>query len=111
MKDKLINLSLLTIILASALYTAATIGYTQGYDKASEAPISPTFWIDNECYSKNATVHPTELYNELGEIIGMHVMIRDDRGDAFITFTNKDYATWHEDFTSWSMAFKEASLK
>jgi hypothetical protein len=97
------------LIAVSLMLAIEQFGYVRGYDKASEQSVSPTFWIDNECYSKDATVHPTDLYNELGEVIGMHVMIRDDRGDAFITFTDKDYATWEEDFTSWSMAFREGA--
>lgn len=98
-----------TILILIAIICLTVSAYNYGYNDAYIEPVSPTFWIDNECYSRDATVHPTDLHNELGEIIGKHVMIRDDRGDAFITFTDKDYATWQEDFTSWSMAFREGA--
>lgn len=60
MKDKLINLSLATIILTCALYTAATIGYTKGYDKASEAPISD--YVTFSDYQSTYKLHKDSQY-------------------------------------------------
>jgi hypothetical protein len=75
MKDKLINLALLTMILASALYTAGTIGYTQGYGKASEAPASD--FVDFTDYKSDYHLHKDTQYHteRITDITGTYYFV------------------------------------
>jgi hypothetical protein len=103
---KIIDFIVATIFTVCILYTANTRGYTKAYDKASEQPISPYFWIDNDRFLKDSQINPRPLYNELGDIIGSNIRVRNIKGDTFIEFLDSEKGAWKPNRDSWIVAFK-----
>ena len=109
--NKIIDSIVQVALMGCILYGTYTIGYTLAkQDMAINEPQSPYFWIDNDRFAKNSEIYPTPLYNELGEIIGSMVMIRNDRGDTFKEFLDSEKGSWKIDRDSWLIAFREGSI-
>ena len=111
MKDQIIKISVTVIFMFCVLYTAGTIGYINGYDKASIEPLANHFWIDNNRLAIDSETYPTPLYDIHGAIVGVNVKVVTSKGDSYIEFLDSENMTWEEDYDSFIMAWRERDLK